>query len=120
MGVEKLFDSLEKTKSIQKNGIHVGFKKKLVSDYFYDDFNSTIYTTASKIEKELNYLLYAIILSTSSDFKLVRNWSYSSSIVKFIFKYKICNCKECIKYCELGKYKAKLHLVKKRISFFFK
>ncbi len=63
MGVEKLFNSLEKIKFIQDNGIQTGFKNKIRSDYFYDDFNSTVYNVATGIEKELNYLLYAIILN---------------------------------------------------------
>lgn len=67
MGVEKLFNSLERTESIQKDGIHIGFKKKIQTDYFYDDFNSTVYTTASEIERELNYLLYAIILNSDNN-----------------------------------------------------
>lgn len=63
MGVLQFFNSLEKIKCIKKNGIHIGFKNKIITDYFYDDFNSTIYTIVSNIEKELNYLLYAIILN---------------------------------------------------------
>ena len=67
MGVDKLFNSLEKTINIQKNGIHVNFDNKIPTDYLYDDFNSTIYITASEIEKELNYLLYEIILNNNDD-----------------------------------------------------
>ena len=66
MGVDRLFYSLEKTLCF-KSGISIGFKNKIPTDYLYDDFNSTIYTTATEIEKELNYLLYAIILETEKN-----------------------------------------------------
>lgn len=70
MGVDKLFYSLEKTESIKKDGINLGFNKKVPTDYFYDDFNSTVYTIVLEIEKELNYLLYAIILHLEENIQL--------------------------------------------------
>ena len=62
MGVEKLFNSLEKNEKLQKDGIMLSFENTLQTEYLFDDFNSIIYTVASSIEKELNFLLYTIIL----------------------------------------------------------
>lgn len=67
MGIEKFFNSIAKNETVRlADGITLGLKTKIDSEYVYIDFNSIIYTIATEIESELNYLLYEVILSNGS------------------------------------------------------
>jgi hypothetical protein len=81
MGIERFFNSLSKNINIKtKNGIVLGFETKLDCNYLYIDFNSIIYTIVSKIEEELNYLLYSIIIKDFDNThaqESAKIWKYS-------------------------------------------
>lgn len=62
MGVERFFNSLTQVEKIKTNGIIVGLKEKILSNYVYIDFNSVIHNISSEIEYDINYLLYSILL----------------------------------------------------------
>ena len=62
MGIERFFNSLRKKDILQEGSISVDLKNKIDTDYLYVDFNSIIYTIVNEIEKELNMILYYIIL----------------------------------------------------------
>ena len=65
MGIEKFFNSIARNKTIRlADGITLGLETKIDSEYIYIDFNSIIYTIATEIETELNYLLYEVIISS--------------------------------------------------------
>lgn len=63
MGIERFFNSLTKNESIKEHGIVIGLKYKLNAEYLYLDFNSIIYNVITKIENDLSYLLYSLVLS---------------------------------------------------------
>lgn len=98
MGIERFFNSLAKTETIKENGIILGLKEKIESNYVYIDFNSIIYNIVSNIEKELNYLLYSIILfeddSNQLDEKsksISESWKFSGNTVEEYKKYFVTN-----------------------------
>lgn len=94
MGIDKFMRSLELTRKIGDNSIYCGFKEKIATDYFYDDFNSTIYNVANTIEKEINYLLYAIILCengrelSEEAYIYAKRWNFDISKSSSIVDYK--------------------------------
>lgn len=64
MGIPKIFTSLSTNETIKtKTGFILGFKKLMKCDYLYIDFNSIVYTIANQFDRDLNYLLYMIILN---------------------------------------------------------
>lgn len=65
MGVIDFFPSLTKNENINKKekGIIIGLDKSIETDFSYIDFNSIAYTCVNEIEKEINYILYSIILN---------------------------------------------------------
>lgn len=65
MGIEKFFNSIVKNNTIKKNNILV-FEEKIKANFFYIDFNSILYKISAHIEKELNNLLYDIIINDFS------------------------------------------------------
>ena len=67
MGIERFFNSLTKSENIKENGIITGLTEKINTEYFYIDFNSIIYNVVNEIEKELNYLLYSVILLSEGE-----------------------------------------------------
>jgi hypothetical protein len=69
MGIERFFNSLTQVEKIKTNGIIVGLKDKILSNFVYIDFNSVIHNISSEIEHDLNYLLYSIILHTRNPTK---------------------------------------------------
>ena len=69
MGIERFFNSLIKNESIKKNGIVMGLTQKINTEFLYLDFNSIIYNITSKVEKDLNYLLYSLILLSDNKLK---------------------------------------------------
>lgn len=62
MGIERFFNSLTQVKKIKTNGIKTGLSEKIISNFVYIDFNSVVHNISSETERDLNYLLYAIIL----------------------------------------------------------
>jgi 5'-3' exonuclease len=66
MGIERFFNSLDKVEKIKSNGIIMGLKEKIKSNYIYIDFNSVIHNISSEIEIDINYLLYSILLNLES------------------------------------------------------
>lgn len=86
MGIERFFNSLAKSENIKNIGIVIGSKEKIITDYFYIDFNSIIYNIVNEIESELNYLLYSIILldDTNTDLvdtkaiEIAHKWKYEA------------------------------------------
>jgi 5'-3' exonuclease len=86
MGIEKFFNSIARNKTIRlADGITLGLETKIDSEYIYIDFNSIIYTIATEIETELNYLLYEVIISSglgiTDDYakKVADLWGYMLS-----------------------------------------
>jgi 5'-3' exonuclease len=62
MGIEKFFNSLIKVEKIKSNGIILGLKEKILSNFVYIDSNSVVHNISGEIEYDINYLLYSILL----------------------------------------------------------
>lgn len=86
MGVERFFNSLTQVEKIKTNGIIVGLKDKIPSNYIYIDFNSVIHNISSETERDLNYLLYAIILYEYDSNKYPLDSTSLSTIEKYSYK----------------------------------
>jgi len=89
MGIEKFFNGISKNNNIKlQDGVTLGLEKKLEGEYIYVDFNSILYNIANDIEKELNYILYEIIIKNemaSSDKlmeKYMKVWNFTGSTIK--------------------------------------
>lgn len=68
MGIDNLFGSISKIDLFKKqNGVTINLKNKIQCDYLYIDFNSIIYIVTQKMDSDLNYLLYAIIINKIDD-----------------------------------------------------
>ena len=67
MGIEKFFNSIVKNNTVKNNKNIIVLEKKIKANYFYIDFNSILYKLSAKLEKELNCLLYEIIIKDLSD-----------------------------------------------------
>lgn len=66
MGIERFFNSIAKNNLLKNNnGIILGLEKKLICDMLYIDFNSIVYTVATILDDELQYLLYSLLLGGS-------------------------------------------------------
>jgi 5'-3' exonuclease len=78
MGIIDFFTSLNKNKYINKGSIIIDFKNIISCDYLYIDFNSIIYISINTIERELNYILYSVIIKNYSEeaILLSKKWSY--------------------------------------------
>lgn len=85
MGVEKFFNSLTQVEKIKTNGIIVGLKVKILSNFIYIDFNSVIHNISSETERDLNYLLYSIILYENDPTKYPIDETTSTIIAKYSY-----------------------------------
>lgn len=98
MGVERFFNSLTQVEKIKTNGIIVGLKVKILSNFIYIDFNSVIHNISSETERDLNYLLYSIILYESNPtmypldeatLTIINKYSYTIEGVNTTYKFDI-------------------------------
>lgn len=85
MGIERFFNSLMKNGNLEHNDNIIDEKNKLNIDYLYIDFNSIVCNISYEIEKELNYILYSIILEKNN------NIQYDEETVKYMNKWNINN-----------------------------
>lgn len=83
MGIERFFNSLTQIEKIKTNGIIMGLKEKIKSNYVYIDFNSVVHNISGEVERDLNYLLYAIILNKR------QNRNFDAEAIKIIEKYSV-------------------------------
>lgn len=73
MGIERFFNSIARNNLLKTNsGITLGLEKKLNCDSLYVDFNSIVYTVATILDDELQYLLYALLCDKSETVDAVR------------------------------------------------
>lgn len=78
MGIENFFNSIIKNKIISENLL---VTNKIDVEYLFIDFNSIVYSVSDTIEKDFNYLLYAIIINELDDDNIKRIYTeYNISI----------------------------------------
>lgn len=94
MGIDKLFNGLVRNDIIKDNGIVIGLKKKMDANYVYIDFNSLMYGITTNVERELNYLLYSLILLLTDRIKL------TDKAEKIMKKWKLNECHTLEKFVE--------------------
>jgi len=90
MGIERFFNSLTKNETIKEHGIILGLKQKINTENLYLDFNSIIYNVTMKVEEDLNYLLYSLILFEenkkpldSHTEEICKQYNFSGSVEKY-------------------------------------
>jgi 5'-3' exonuclease len=83
MGIERFYASISKSK-ITRRGVTLDERIKMECNYFYIDFNSIVYTMLSHIEREINKILYSIIINEKhSEYFEKWKFSFDSTIEDF-------------------------------------
>lgn len=88
MGIENFFNGL-----IKNNYVDSNVKYTVNCDMLYLDFNSIIYTIANKLENDVNYLLYCIIIQELDEksIKIAKELGYT---LKNIDENVECKCND--------------------------